>query len=179
MFAAQNGLSASKAETNKLFLLFHSGAAGYGLEAREVAEVLPLRRLQPIAQAPAWVAGIFSHRGSLVPVLDLSLLLSGQAAVSRTSTRIVLVHFRRSDASPAHLLGLIVERATNTLRCAPSEFRDYGLDNQGAPYLGPVYQSGQGLVQWVRVHDLLSAEVQALLFPGDGAADGAAEGSPA
>jgi len=170
---AQVGRADAMHQASKLFLLFRSGAAGYGLEAGEVAEVLPLRRLQPIAQAPAWVAGIFSHRGSLVPVLDLSLLLSGQAAATRTSTRIVLVHYRRGGAGPAHLLGLIVERATDTLRCAPSEFRDYGLDNQGAPYLGPVYQGAQGLVQWVRVHDLLSAEVQALLFPGNGAAAGA------
>lgn len=169
MFAAQSGRSGPRAEATKLFLLFRSGAAGYGLEAREVVEVLPLRRLQPIAQAPAWVAGIFSHRGKLVPVLDLSLLLSGQAAATRTSTRIVLVHFCRGGAGPLHLLGLIVERATDTLRCAPSDFHAYGLDNQGAPYLGPVYQGRQGLVQWVRVHELLSSEVQRLLFPGDGA----------
>jgi chemotaxis-related protein WspB len=174
VFAAQSGRSGTRAEATKLFLLFRSGEARYGLEAREVAEVLPLRRLQPIAQSPAWVAGVFSHRGSLVPVLDLSLLLSGQAAAIRTSTRIVLVHYRRDRVGPGYLLGLIVERATDTLRCAPSEFSDYGLDNQGAPYLGPIYQSPQGLVQWVRVHDLLSAEVQALLFPGDGAAEGTA-----
>ncbi|NQD96613.1 purine-binding chemotaxis protein CheW, partial [Pseudomonas sp. CrR25] len=139
--------------------------ACYALEAGVVAEVLALRRLRPMAQAPAWVAGIFSHRGDLIPVLDLGALLAGQPAVQRTSTRIVLVHYRRDGEGPTRLLGLIVERATDTLRCAPSEFRDYGLDNPGAPYLGPVYQSVQGLVQWVRVQQLLPAEAQALLFP--------------
>jgi chemotaxis-related protein WspB len=155
------------ATADRLFLLFSCAGARYGLEVGEVAEVLPLRRLQPVAQSPAWVAGIFSHRGSLVPVLDLSTLLSGQPAARRTSTRLVLVDYRRDDNGPSHLLGLRVERTGETLRCAPSEFRDYGLDNQGAAYLGPVYQGPQGLVQWVRVQALLPAEAHALLFPGD------------
>lgn len=165
MFAAQSGRIGAPSQTSLLFLLFSCGGVRYGLEAGEVAEVLALRRLQPIAQAPAWVSGIFSHRGELVPVLDLGMLLAGRPAAARTSTRIVLVHYRRDGAGPARLLGLIVEQVGETLRCAPGEFRDYGLDNRGAPYLGPVYQGSQGLVQWVRVRDLLTAEVQALLFP--------------
>lgn len=177
MLAAQSGRTDAPSQASRLFLLFSSGGARYGLAAGEVAEVLALRRLRPIAQAPVWVAGIFSHRGSLVPVLDLGALLAGQPAAPRTSTRIVLVHYRRGDEGPAQLLGLIVERASETLRCAPSEFRDYGLDNQGAPYLGPVYPGPHGLVQWVRVADLLPAEVQALLFPA--APGAAAEGAPA
>jgi chemotaxis-related protein WspB len=181
LFAAQSGRAGAQSEASKLFLLFRSGGARYGLEAGEVAEVLALRRLQPIAQAPAWVAGIFSHRGKLVPVLDLGALMAGQPAATRTSTRLVLVHYRRGGEGPAHLLGLIVERATETLRCAPTEFRDYGLDNQGAPYLGPVYQGPQGLVQWVRVQDLLPAETQALLFPASPGTAGVAgaDGEPA
>lgn len=162
-------------QASKLFLLFRIGGERYGLEAGEVAEVLPLRRLKPIPQTPPWVAGVFAHRGNLVPVLDLSALLGGQPAAARTSTRTVLVHYRRG--AEAHLLGLILEQATETLRCNPAEFRDYGLDNQGAPYLGPVYQGAQGLVQWVRVQDLLPAAVQALLFPPVTAAAGPAEGA--
>lgn len=174
MFAAPNEQIGATSAASKLFLLFGSGGARYGLEAGEVAEVLAQRRLQPIAQAPKWVAGIFSHRGSLVPVLDLSALLTGLPAARRTSTRILLVHYCRDDG-PSHLLGLLVERAGETLRCAPSEFHDYGLDNRGAPYLGPVYQGPQGLVQWVRVQALLPAEAHALLFPveDDAAAQGA------
>ena len=64
------------------------------------------------------------------------------------------------------LLGLIIEQATDTLRCAPSEFKEYGLDNDAfAPYLGPVREDALGLVQWVRVQDLLTDPVRELLFP--------------
>ena len=150
---------------NKLFLLFRIGAERYALQATEVAEVLPRLMLKPIAQAPHWVAGVFAHRGAIVPVIDLSALTFGRPAQARTSTRLVLVHYRADETAPAQLLWLILEQATDTLRCHPSQFQPYGLDNREAPYLGPVREDAQGLLQWIRIADLLDDSVRALLFP--------------
>ena len=66
--------------TSKLFLLFRMEGDRYALDAREVVEVLPLLRLKRIPEAPEWVAGVFSHRGVLVPVLDLCAMAFGRAA---------------------------------------------------------------------------------------------------
>lgn len=150
---------------NKLFLLFRIGTERYALEATEVAEVLPRLVLKPIAQAPHWVAGVFAHRGAVVPVIDLSALTFGEPAQSRTSTRLVLVSYRVSAERAPQWLGLILEQATETLRCAPDEFKAYGLDNREAPYLGPVREDALGLLQWIRVQDLLTDAVRELLFP--------------
>jgi len=150
---------------NKLFLLFRIGTERYALEATEVAEVLPRLVLKPIAQAPHWVAGVFAHRGAVVPVIDLSALTFGESAQSRTSTRLVLVNYRVSAERGPQWLGLILEQATETLRCAPDEFKAYGLDNRQAPYLGPVREDALGLLQWIRVQDLLTDAVRELLFP--------------
>jgi chemotaxis-related protein WspB len=148
-----------------LFLVFHVGNERFALQAIEVAEVLPRLPLKPIARAPEWVAGVFAYRGAVVPVIDLSALTFGHPAQARTSTRLVLVHYRPDAATPAQLLGLILEQATDTLRCNPADFQPYGLDNRQAPYLGPVREDAQGLLQWVRVADLLDDQVRALLFP--------------
>jgi chemotaxis-related protein WspB len=148
-----------------LFLLFRIGSERYALRATEVAEVLPRVALKPIARAPQWIAGVFAYRGAVVPVIDLSALTFGQPAEARTSTRLVLVNYRPDDAETAQWLGLILEQATDTLRCHPEDFQPYGLDNREAPYLGPVREDAQGLVQWVRVNDLLDESVRALLFP--------------
>lgn len=150
---------------HKLFLLFRIGTERYALEAVEVAEVLPRLTLKPIAHAPHWVAGVFAHRGKVVPVIDLSALTFGQPAQSRTSTRLVLVHYRVEADAPAQLLGLVLEQATDTLRCAPADFKEYGVDNRQAPYLGPVREDASGLLQWIRVQDLLGPSVRELLFP--------------
>ncbi|NUT73617.1 purine-binding chemotaxis protein CheW [Pseudomonas sp. C1C7] len=157
--------SALKQPAHVLFLVFRIGSERYALRATEVAEVLPRVPLKPIARAPHWVAGVFAWRGAVVPVIDLSALTFGAPAQARTSTRLVLVHYRVDESAPAQLLGLILEQATDTLRCDPADFQPYGLDNPQAPYLGPVRNDELGLLQWVRVADLLDERVRALLFP--------------
>jgi chemotaxis-related protein WspB len=95
----------------------------------------------------------------------LSALTFGTPAQARTSTRLVLVDYCPDETGEARLLGLILEQATDTLRCDPADFQPYGLDNRQSPYLGPVRKDEQGLLQWVRVSDLLNDQVRALLFP--------------
>lgn len=148
-----------------LYLQFTIGDQRFALDAREVVKVLPQRTLKPIAQAPAWVAGILAHQGALVPVIDLSALSFGQPAPARTSTRLVLVHYRADLLRPHLQLGLILQQATETLRCQADEFQPYGLDNGDARYLGPVRQDDRGLLQRVCVDELLSDDVRRLLFP--------------
>ncbi len=109
--------------------------------------------------------GCSAYRGAVVPVIDLSALTFGTPAQARTSTRLVLVHYRPDETAQAQLLGLILEQATDTVRCNPARFQPYGLDNPQAPYLGPVREDAQGLLQWVRVADLLDDQVRALLYP--------------
>lgn len=149
---------------SKLFLVFQVGGQRFALAAVEVAQVLPLLPLKPIPRAPVWVAGIFAHRAQVVPVIDVGALTFDQPAVARTSTRLVLVHYRASAQQPDALLGLILQQATDTLRCDPAEFKPYGLDNPAAPYLGPVREDAQGLLQWVGVQDLLDDQARAMLY---------------
>ena len=67
------------------------------------------------------MAGIFNYRGRPVPAVDLCALTLGQPASERFSTRIIIVNY--PDAGGAnHLLGLIAEHATETLRKDANEF---------------------------------------------------------
>jgi chemotaxis-related protein WspB len=161
-------LPASRSDTatpQQLFLLFRIGADRYALDAREVAEVVALRALKQIPEAPAWVAGVLAHRGQAVPVIDLAARAGKAAPQRKTSTRLALVHYCRAGAGSTQLLGLVLEQATDTLRCRAGDFRDYGLDQRDAPWLGPVLELPQGLVQRISVQSLLPADVHALLFP--------------
>ncbi len=145
----------------RLFLVFYIGDERFALPATDVVEVLPRLPLKPVAHTPIWVAGVFSHRGQMVPVIDISAMTFGQASVARTSTRLVLVNYR------GHVLGLMLEQASDTVRCDPAEFQPYGVDNHDAPYLGPVRKDHLGLLQWLSVDDLLSPAESALLFAND------------
>lgn len=150
-----------------LYLLFSLGVERYAVAARDVVAVLPRVPVKTIPGAPAWVAGVFAFRGQLVPVLDLCQLATGTPAVSRTSTRTVLVHYRIADGTDRPL-GLVLEQASDTLRCDPNAFRDYGLGNPDSPFLGPVVETAAGLVQRIQIEQLLPEAVQALLFAEEG-----------
>jgi chemotaxis-related protein WspB len=146
-----------------LFLLFQLGRDRYALDARDVAEVLPLVKLKQVPQAPAGVAGIFDYRGAPVPVIDLCALALGRPAAARLSTRIVLVNYAAAGSGP-RLLGLIAEQATEMLRRAETDFAPAGIQHEGAPYLGPVSADPRGLIQRVEVDRLLTPAVRTALF---------------
>jgi chemotaxis-related protein WspB len=146
-----------------LFLLFELGHDRYVLDAREVAEILPLVGIKQLPQAPPSVAGIVNYRGAPVPIIDVSQLTLGQPAQRRLSTRIVLVRY--PDAyGEMHLLGLIAERATRMVRREETDFVASGVTNQGTPYLGPVAPDARGLLQWIDARTLLPAPVRDMLF---------------
>ncbi len=141
-----------------LFILFQIGTGRFALEATRITEVLPLMSVRPLPQAPAGVTGVLSYRGAPLPVIDLSQLVLGQPAQPRLSTRILVV----TCAGGKHV-GLIAERANETLRREPTEFADTGVALPGAPYLGPVTQDPRGFVQRVDPEKLISlASLQAI-----------------
>ncbi|CAN5310318.1 chemotaxis protein CheW [soil metagenome] len=171
-YAPSRPAAAAASARRKLFLLFRIGTDRYVLDAACVQQVLPLQLLKQLPGAPDWVAGMLSGLAQPVPVIDLSALAIGRPARSVTSTRIVLVEYHGNQAStggrqPPRTLGLVLERATETIHRDASAFVPSGLDNPGARYLGPVLNEAEGMVQWVSVEALLPEAVQALLFPAD------------
>jgi chemotaxis-related protein WspB len=161
-----------------LFLLFDLDGDRYALDAAGITEVLALAPTKSIPGAPAWVAGMFERHSEPVPVIDVPQLALGRPARQLRSTRLVLVRYspgldkaapqaetHGDSAAPSHLLGLIVERATQTRRIERAQFLDSGIATPHARWLGPVANDGVGLVQWVEVQHMLSHEVKALLFP--------------
>jgi chemotaxis-related protein WspB len=151
-----------------LFLLFQLGKDRYALEASRVVEVVPLLALKKLPQAPTGVAGIFNYRGRPVPAVDLGALTLGQPASERFSTRIIIVNYP-DDGGANHLLGLIAEHATETLRKDVKDFVDPGVKLGAAPYLGPIVMDGSRAIQWIYEHRLLPESVRELLFSERGA----------
>lgn len=145
-----------------LFLVFQLGPDRYALDTRVVVEVLPLVQHRPLPQAPPGVAGLFAYHGRPVPLVDLSAMALGQPSRRHMSTRIILVNYL--DEGRTHLLGLLAEKTTATLRRAEQEFASTGIRLEQAPYLGPVTHDEHGMIQRVEVPELLTEEVREVLF---------------
>jgi purine-binding chemotaxis protein CheW len=64
----------------------------YAFEAPLVMEVVRLGPLTRLPAAPSFLPGVFTHRGEVLPVLDIGLLVGHTAVPIRASTRAAIVH---------------------------------------------------------------------------------------
>jgi chemotaxis-related protein WspB len=145
-----------------LFLIFQLGTDHYALEATDVVEVLPLVTTKQIPGATPGVAGVFSYHGQAVPAIDLAEMALGVPAQRRMSTRIIVTRY--ADQGESHLLGIIAEQATDTMRRFSTDFIETGVSADGTPYLGPVTRWKEKIVQRVNVDRLLTDAVRGQLF---------------
>jgi len=143
-----------------LFLVIQLDGDRYALDTRDIAELLPLVDCTPIPGAPACVAGIIDYGGVPVPLIDLTELLAHRPARRRLSTRIVLV---RSGRGAEQLLGLIAERATETVRRDPADFQPSGVAVATPPRLRGVAFDAAGPVHLIDVCTLLPEPVRQAL----------------
>jgi purine-binding chemotaxis protein CheW len=64
----------------------------YAFEASLVTEVVRLGPLTRLPAAPSFLPGVFTHRGEVLPVLDIGQLVGQGAIPIRPSTRAAIVH---------------------------------------------------------------------------------------
>lgn len=64
----------------------------YAFEAPLVTEVVRVGPLTRLPAAPSFLPGVFTHRGEVLPVLDIGQLVGQSAVPIRPSTRAAIVH---------------------------------------------------------------------------------------
>jgi chemotaxis-related protein WspB len=147
-----------------LFLVFEAGENRYAIDASHAVEVLPLVRWRDLVGAPPGVAGVFNYRGTPVPLIDLSELMTQKPARTWMSTRIILVSPGTESGASTRLLGLLAEQVTETLRQDEEDFEHSAVTSSNAPYLGRIAVQPAGMIQRIDVRKLLPADVQRQLF---------------
>lgn len=146
-----------------LCLLLRLGSERYALDARRIVEVVPMVALRPLPHALPYVAGLFDYRGVLVPVIDLCRLTSPRNCGAFLTTRTVLVDYPDADGR-SHILGLLAEQVTETVKLKDSDFQSGGIAVDEAPYLGALIKVGDHLVQLLEIEALLPEDLRAQLF---------------
>jgi chemotaxis-related protein WspB len=147
-----------------LLLQFQAGKDRYGIDVSRVIEVIPMVVFRPLPHADPAVAGLFNYRGTMVPVIDLTVLLEGAASRPLFSTRVILVDYPGRDGE-CHILGLLAERVTETVFCKEEDLLPAGIAVTGAPYLGDLLIHAGGMIQRVAIERLLPTSLQETLFP--------------
>ena len=91
-------------------LNFTIGGQQYGIDTRNIIEVLPFISAQELPQQPEEVRGLIRYRGKLLPVLDLCQLILDRPCESRLGTRTVVVKLiHESNEDSSHLFAITAE----------------------------------------------------------------------
>jgi len=149
-----------------LLLQFQAGKDRYGLDVSRIIEVIPMVVFRPLPHADSAVAGLFNYHGTMVPVVDLTTLITGEASRPLFSTRVILVDYpgRSGQADKQHILGLLAERVTETIFCAEEDFQPAAIAVDSASYLGDLLIHADGMIQRVAIERLLPPSLQENLF---------------
>jgi chemotaxis-related protein WspB len=145
-----------------LLLLFQAANRTFGLDASCILEVTPVPEFRAAPQAPAYIAGLMNYRGRTIPVLDLTRLIEGRASRPAFSTRLLLARYE--PGGPGAVLGLVAERAVETLSCSESDFAPAGISVPDTPYLGEAAILNGRMVQRLSLDEALGEQARALLF---------------
>jgi chemotaxis-related protein WspB len=141
-------------------LTFTIGAEDYAIESRRVVEVVPCVAARPIPRTPDFIRGIFTHRGRLIPLVDLGWLLIDTPLRETLSTRVIVVEFSLGPCSIGTgdqriRLGVAAENVVSLCFSSEVDTSLPALPAPDAPALGRLLRIGGRTVQVLDVERLL------------------------
>ncbi|HEY8370672.1 MAG TPA: chemotaxis protein CheW [Thermodesulfobacteriota bacterium] len=94
----------------KKFVTLGLGASRYAVEVSKVREILARFEVAPLPKTPAYIEGIISLRGEIIPVVDLRVRFELPAKPRDEETRIIVVEL------PDCQVGIKVDRVFEVLK---------------------------------------------------------------
>lgn len=114
-----------------------------------VVEVVMMPALYPLPEAPAWIAGVLNLRGKSVPVLDVTVRITGRAREIEMTDFVVVC------TSPQGLVGFVVQDLGEPTLVAPNDITCPADGLNVAPYFLGLVQRGNRQVSLLDVGALV------------------------
>ena len=146
-----------------LLLSFHIGTERYALPAIDIVEILPLATLKNIPRAPDFIIGLLNYRGTTSPIIDICKIIEQRSCNKVLSSRIIMLKYLDTN-NTHHTIGITAEKVTETLQVEQSDFQTSGVIVKDAPFLGPIINKDNEMIQFIETKNLLPDDVQSILF---------------
>ncbi len=129
-----------------------------------IVEVLPPLAWSPTPAVPAWVRGLFSHRGQLIPLVDACTLLGASRPADSMANRVLVVRCSLAPDSRFCTAGLWVQSVVELDRLDFGAAGSHpGFATEAGRFLGSVIDTRFGQVQLVRPENLFTPDQAAVL----------------
>lgn len=145
-----------------LLLVFRVAGDAYGVDVAKVVEVVPRVVLRSVPHSPPILAGLFHYRDTIAPVIDMGMLLGSSACRERLSTRIILMECP-VEGRAGSLLGLMAERVDDLKQVTGRPIFP-AMPLPQAPFLGPIVQADDILVQLIAVERVVPEALREALL---------------
>jgi purine-binding chemotaxis protein CheW len=121
-------------------LSFRLSGEEYAVMVADVREVLKIPELTRVPNAPEYIQGVTSLRGTMLPVIDLCTRLGLKPAERNEKARIIVISTDDED------VGLIVDRVNGVIRALPEAIKPAPEHvEQGADFLRGIVRQGDKL----------------------------------
>lgn len=135
------------------YLGFRLAEERFGLEIGRIREIIKVPLITRVPRTEALVLGILSLRGTIVPVIDLRLLLKLPARPQTRRSRVLV--FDRDE----ELIGLLVDEVNHVVRLSEADIEPhpFGGRSDGGPVVGVGRQEGE-LLALLDLHAVLQLD---------------------
>lgn len=134
--------AAAEAEDVVSLCSVHAGPGLFGVDTREIREVLGAAVPQPVPLAPAYIAGVISYRGNVLTTVSLRALLEMEKRVGASCVLVL------EDEEPGRQFGLMVDGVGSLITMTASELEanPNTLEARSAVIFDGVYKMQDGLI---------------------------------
>jgi purine-binding chemotaxis protein CheW len=125
------------ADIARQLVVFALGDEEYALPITRVQEIIRYSEPRAVASEAAWIKGVISLRGKIIPVCDLASRL-GVAATANDDAKIVIVETATGTA------GVIVDQVEEVLTVQPEQIDE--VPGAGKDFIEAIAKIGDRLV---------------------------------
>ena len=116
-------------------LTFTIGGQQYGIDTRNIVEVLPFISAQELPQQAKEIRGLIRYRGKLLPAVDLCQLILDRPCQLRLGTRTIVLKTIANDADDTSILFAITAEDVVGISTTTFDSMNYGHSDS---FMGPI-----------------------------------------
>ncbi|MFP4660982.1 MAG: chemotaxis protein CheW [Halanaerobiales bacterium] len=115
----QNRKNTSPKREEKQFIVFSLGEEKFGVDVKQIKQIIPMDESTHIPNAPSFVKGVINLRGDIIPIVELKekLTLEIDSAVSKEG-KIIIVELDNNS------VGMQVDSVSEMMRIYEDEIAD-------------------------------------------------------